>query len=400
MARLLTRLLGGVLLVGVGSGPAASGQDPGPPARLPDGIVMAAAILDGSAMRGQGFGWFRPGEIQYGWPWLARERDADGDGAVTRGEFRGLATDFDRLDRNHDRAIKPDDFDWSDASVYARQGEFFRYHFRRIDADRDGRLTRPEWDAFFGATGEGKDYLTADDFRDAWTIAPPAAPPSLLMRGPGGPAESEADEWAMKRTLLTGLARSEIGSMAEGPALGAPAPDFTLSTRDGSREITLSEVVRAGKPVVLVFGNYTCGPFRRQFPQIDALSRRYADRATFLLVYVREAHPINGWRMDDNDQVGIAVPQPTDYAGRVALAETCGKFLKPSMPVLVDTMNDRVGHLYSGMPSRLYVIDPSGRITYKAGRGPYGLRPGEMEQSLILTLQAAAADAPAAPKPA
>ncbi len=386
MVRPLIWFLGGLLLTGWAS--RTPGQDAGGTGRQPEGLVMAMAILDGSAMRGQGFGWFKAGEIQYGWPWLAAERDGDGDGAVTRGEWHGPAADFDRLDRNHDRVLKPDDFDWSDASVFARQGEYFRYHFRRIDTNKDARISQSEWDAFFALTGEGKDYLTADDFRDAWTIAPPAAPPSLLMRGPGGPTEGETDEWAMKRTLLTGLARSEIGSMAAGPALGDLAPDFTLKTRDGAREITLSEVVRAGKPVVLVLGNYTCGPFRRQFPQIDALSRRYADRATFLLVYVREAHPINGWRMDDNDQVGIAVAQPTDYDGRVALAETCGQVLKPSMPVLVDTMNDRVGHLYSGMPSRLYVIDSAGHITYKAGRGPYGLRPGEMEQSLILTLQA------------
>ncbi len=67
------------------------------------------------------------------------------------------------------------------------------------------------------------------------------------------------------------------------------------------------------------------------------------------------------------------------------------------MPVLVDTMTDQVGHLYSGMPSRLYVIDPAGRITYKAGRGPYGLRPGEMEQALILTLQASPPQPPPDP---
>jgi len=217
---------------------------------------------------------------------------------------------------------------------------------------------------------------------------------ALLRSNPFQPSA----EWAIKRTLITGLARSEIGSVREGPALGAVAPDFTLATRDGSRRITLSEVV-GRKPVVLVFGNYTCGPFRRQFPQIDDIARRYADRAEFLMVYVREAHPTDGWRMDDNDEVGIALDQPTDYAGRVAVADRCGQALKPSMPVLVDTMTDQVGHLYSGMPSRLYVIDPSGRITYKAGRGPYGLRPGEMEQLLILTLQANPTTPSTEPKP-
>ncbi len=56
------------------------------------------------------------------------------------------------------------------------------------------------------------------------------------------------------------------------------------------------------------------------------------------------------------------------------------------MPLLVDEMNDRVGHAYSGMPDRIYVIDPSGRVAYKGGRGPFGFKPREMEQSLVMLL--------------
>jgi len=57
-----------------------------------------------------------------------------------------------------------------------------------------------------------------------------------------------------------------------------------------------------------------------------------------------------------------------------------------TMPLLIDTMDDRVGHAYSGMPDRLYVVDRSGRIAYQGGRGPFGFRPGEMEQALLLEL--------------
>ena len=56
------------------------------------------------------------------------------------------------------------------------------------------------------------------------------------------------------------------------------------------------------------------------------------------------------------------------------------------MPLLVDEMNDRVGHAYSGMPDRIYIIDPSGRVVYKGGRGPFGFKPREMEQSLVMWL--------------
>jgi hypothetical protein len=56
------------------------------------------------------------------------------------------------------------------------------------------------------------------------------------------------------------------------------------------------------------------------------------------------------------------------------------------MPLLVDAVNDRVGHAYSAMPDRLYVIDRHGKVAYKGGRGPWGFKPGEMEQALILLL--------------
>jgi hypothetical protein len=64
-----------------------------------------------------------------------------------------------------------------------------------------------------------------------------------------------------------------------------------------------------------------------------------------------------------------------------------------TMPLVVDTLDDRVGHLYSGMPDRLYLISRDGRVAYKGGRGPFGFKPGELEQSIILhllDLQAAA----------
>jgi alkylhydroperoxidase family enzyme len=60
--------------------------------------------------------------------------------------------------------------------------------------------------------------------------------------------------------------------------------------------------------------------------------------------------------------------------------------LKISMPMVVDEMDDRVGQAYSGMPDRLYLIDRKGRIAYKGGRGPFGFKPGELEQCLLMLL--------------
>src|SRR5262245_4327296 len=113
---------------------------------------------------------------------------------------------------------------------------------------------------------------------------------------------------------------------------------------------------------------------------------RYRDRAEFLAIYVREAHPVEGWRMSSNDRAGVVVKQPRTTEERIKVARHCCTALHMTMPVLVDPIDDRVGHLYSGMPDRLYVIDQNGRVTFKGGRGPFGFKPGEMEQALVLTL--------------
>jgi hypothetical protein len=68
-----------------------------------------------------------------------------------------------------------------------------------------------------------------------------------------------------------------------------------------------------------------------------------------------------------------------------------------TMPMVVDEIDDRVGIAYSGMPDRLYLVDSAGRVAYKGGRGPFGYKPEELEQSLILLLMdEAAAKRPAA----
>ena len=106
-----------------------------------------------------------------------------------------------------------------------------------------------------------------------------------------------------------------------------------------------------------------------------------------MMVYVRDAHPTDGWRMESNDRLGAVTAQPKTYDERVAVAQRCGRVLDLGFPMLVDTIDDAVGARYSGMPGRLYVIDRDGKVAYKSGRGPYLFKPAEMEHSLVLLLQ-------------
>lgn len=124
------------------------------------------------------------------------------------------------------------------------------------------------------------------------------------------------------------------------------------------------------------------------------MKARYGDRVEFLGIYVREAHPTDGWRMKSNDNAGVSFAQPLTKIGREEVAAKCCSTLKMTIPLLVDDIDDRVGHLYSGMPDRLYLIDKNGRIAYKGGRGPFGFTPGELEQAIIMNQLEMIAPAP------
>src|SRR5262245_51161648 len=245
--------------------------------------------------------------------------------------------------------------------------------FSRADRDGNGKVTKEEFEALFRAADSGgSGFLSLTDLQEAF--------PMPTARG------MSAGDRPSKAMLIRGLFRQEIGSLQPGPKLDETAPDFTLKTNDGKSEVTLSKLV-GPRPVVLIFGNFTCGPFRGQAGNLEKLYRRYKDRATFLMVYVREAHPTDGWRMESNDRLGVAASQPHTYGERAEVAQRCGRLLGLGFPMLVDTIDDAVGARYSGMPGRFYLIDKAGKVAFKNGRGPFGFKPAELEQSLILLLQ-------------
>jgi alkylhydroperoxidase family enzyme/thiol-disulfide isomerase/thioredoxin len=375
------------------SGASARGDDPQPPPSpgvvasgsslakalaeawpdRPEWLDMYTDILQGSQL-GPNDGWFRRAlaQTRFGWEATRKRFDGDGDGRIARQEFPGTDADFARLDRDHDKALTKTDFDFSQHALTMSPGAML---FMRADRDGNGKVTRDEIDDFFNQCDSGnQEFLSLSDLQDAFRM--PAA----------RPVQSGARSGPSPETLIRGLFHQEIGSLQPGPALGESAPDFALKTVDGKEELTLSKLI-GPRPVVLVFGNFTCGPFRAQAGNVEKLYRMYKDRATFLMIYVREAHPTDGWSMESNDRVGVSLAQPRSYEERVSVAETCGKRLGLGFPMLVDKIDDAVGARYSGMPSRLYLIDRQNKIAYKSGRGPFGFKPAELEHSLVLLLQ-------------
>ena len=109
------------------------------------------------------------------------------------------------------------------------------------------------------------------------------------------------------------------------------------------------------------------------------MNRDYGDRARFLTVYIKEAHPEDEWQMDSNEKENVCYPQPKTLGERVRIANDFVKRFDYDVPIAVDDIDNKANALYAGWPERFYVIDESGPIVYKGKPGPFGFHPEEVE---------------------
>lgn len=177
---------------------------------------------------------------------------------------------------------------------------------------------------------------------------------------------------------LGSLVEAQTQRVRDTTRAGDPAPDFTLAPADGGGEIRLSNF-RGEKPVVLIFGSYTCPPFRDVYPTMERLHDEYGDRVAFLYVYIREAHPQDGWKIPRNERQGIRIFDPKTYDERQQQVRTACAFFETKIPAVVDKMDDAVSRAYAAWPSRIFLVDEGGIIAVHGGPGPRGLVPAARE---------------------
>jgi type I thyroxine 5'-deiodinase len=107
--------------------------------------------------------------------------------------------------------------------------------------------------------------------------------------------------------------------------------------------------------------------------------RRYGDRARFLTIYIKEAHPEDEWQMTANEKEDVCYPQPKTLEQRVRIAKDFVRRFHYEIPLAVDRMDNRADQLYAGWPERFYIVDEQGAIAYKGKTGPFGYHPEEVE---------------------
>ena len=101
-----------------------------------------------------------------------------------------------------------------------------------------------------------------------------------------------------------------------------------------------------------------------------------ADLADFIVVYIEEAHPTDGWALPANYDI---IQHRTIKDRLAAAAKLVLRQLPANMTVVVDTMSEplNLNSAYGGLYERLYVIH-NGTVAYQGERGPIGFHPGEV----------------------
>lgn len=122
------------------------------------------------------------------------------------------------------------------------------------------------------------------------------------------------------------------------------------------------------------------------------LYMKYYDHVQFLTIYIREAHPVDGWWFGGGimgllmklkrSKAATDVYDPKTLDERQAVANRYKVDLKYDISTYVDEMDDAVSKAYAAMPTRLYLIGLDGLVVYAGGLGPFGFKTMELESAI------------------
>jgi hypothetical protein len=118
-----------------------------------------------------------------------------------------------------------------------------------------------------------------------------------------------------------------------------------------------------------------------QVGSLEKLYQTYKDRADFLLVYIKEAHPgsiIEVPAANGSTELQV-VGRTSGSDERLANLRKVMKLGGLTMPAVIDDDEGSVQRAYTAWPDRLYVVGVDGKIGYKGGPGPSGFRVPELE---------------------
>jgi hypothetical protein len=130
---------------------------------------------------------------------------------------------------------------------------------------------------------------------------------------------------------------------------------------------------------------------------LQQIYQEFHHQVKFIKIYIREAHPVDGWWFGRglskyimrlfSVKVSMDLYDPVTIEERRAAAGECEASLQYGVKTYVDEIDDRVSKAYAAWPTRLYLIDKEGLVTYAGGPGPFGFKPGELKTAIQTHLE-------------
>ncbi len=177
------------------------------------------------------------------------------------------------------------------------------------------------------------------------------------------------------RAALAGGFHFEQSAGDRGIAVGAAAPRIGMLTFAG-----------LARPVVLVFGSYTCPKLRSAAAALKRIAAQYHERVDFRLVYISEAHAAGGteaqWQSTINQKEGIDLPAARSLAEKQQHAALCLRKLSLPFAVVVDGMDAAAEQAYQAWPSRLYLVSRDGKVAFQTRLGELDFHADDLERAI------------------
>src|SRR5438477_345393 len=108
---------------------------------------------------------------------------------------------------------------------------------------------------------------------------------------------------------------------------------------------------------------------------LEELYQTYKERATFLLIYIAEAHPgqLLALPREDGSTELRVIPQVMTEAESLTNLKGLVRAWNLTIPAFIESPSNSVNEKYAAYPNRLYVIGVDGKVAFKGAPGPTGL---------------------------
>ena len=163
---------------------------------------------------------------------------------------------------------------------------------------------------------------------------------------------TEDDNEYRYNRFTTSLLLSDLRFRKGAAAPGDAFPDSELITTEGAR-LTNSDIF-GDRPVIFIFGSMTCPMTASAAPSVQKLYDEFGERVTFIMMYVREAHP------------GEHFSQFATIEEKLVHARALKEFYDIQWTVAADSVDGNLHRALDPTPNSAFLMDRDGTILFRS----------------------------------